>query len=479
MTNISYSTDCEASTPRVRRLLNPVGAIAGAAVLLLWPAALNRYPLVFSDTGTYVSQAVERYLGWDRPVFYSFFLLPLHLRLTLWPAIVAQALLAAHTLYLVLRAFAGPGRLWAVPAVAGLLAALTALPWVTAQITPDLTTALLPLVLALLVIVPDRLSAVERWWLTAFASGLIAMHLSNVLLAPMLLAALLPLRRRLGAASPLGVGGLLRAGGPLLAAVLALSAVNLVGHGRLSPSPFGNIFYLVRTLYDGPGYAVLERHCPAAGWRLCHVLETPLPERPDEFLWRQDGPLWSGGATAATLSEEARQVIRAALDEYPWAVLRAALANTVLQLRMFATGDGLNAWPLTVTPVIHRDFPPGEAARYDAALQTRDRLVLPDWLDRAHAVAFGAGLAGLLVALALCARNRDPLAGLCCAVLVCLIGNAAITGVLSGPHDRYQARVVWLAPFAALTAAVALSRPRARIAPLPGRASISVPAAPA
>lgn len=50
-----------------------------AAGLLLWPAVWNGYPIIFADTGTYLSQAIHRYLGWDRPPFYSLFMLPLHL----------------------------------------------------------------------------------------------------------------------------------------------------------------------------------------------------------------------------------------------------------------------------------------------------------------------------------------------------------------------------------------------------------------
>ena len=34
-----------------------------SAALLLWPALWNGYPLVFSDTGTYLSQAIEQYIG--------------------------------------------------------------------------------------------------------------------------------------------------------------------------------------------------------------------------------------------------------------------------------------------------------------------------------------------------------------------------------------------------------------------------------
>ncbi len=80
-----------------------VFAIALAAALLVWPAVWNGYPLVFADTGTYLSQAIEHYVGWDRPVFYSLFMLPLHLTLTTWPVIAVQALLLAHVLHLTRR----------------------------------------------------------------------------------------------------------------------------------------------------------------------------------------------------------------------------------------------------------------------------------------------------------------------------------------------------------------------------------------
>src|ERR1700710_1917420 len=82
-------------------------AVPAAAALLLWPALWNGYPIVFADTGTYLSQAIHRYAGWDRPVFYSLFMLPLHGTLTLWPVVVAQALLTAWVLWLVCRVLLG------------------------------------------------------------------------------------------------------------------------------------------------------------------------------------------------------------------------------------------------------------------------------------------------------------------------------------------------------------------------------------
>ncbi len=44
-------------------------------------------------------------------------------------------------------------------------------------------------------------------------------------------------------------------------------------------------------------------------------------------------------------------------------------------------------------------------------------------------------------------RKKEPTAclqGLAVLALAGLLANAAATGALSGPHDRYQARIAWL-----------------------------------
>ena len=213
--------------------LNPraqvVASVMLSAALLLWPALWNGYPLVFSDSGTYISQAVRHYVGWDRPVFYSLFLLPLHLTLTTWPVIVAQALLTAHTLHLVRRTLVpGVSTWWLVPLTAT-LTITTSLPWFVTQLIPDVFTGLLTLTTALLIFVPERLSPRERLWLVAFTAFMIATHQSHVPLALGMLLVLLPLRRKLCGAVPLGVAGIARSAAPLTFAVLALVSVNAAG----------------------------------------------------------------------------------------------------------------------------------------------------------------------------------------------------------------------------------------------------------
>jgi hypothetical protein len=410
-----------------------------AAILLLWPAFWNGYPLVFADSGTYLSQAIEHYAGWDRPIFYSLFLFPLHMTVTTWPAIGMQALLLAYLLDLLRRTLLPGTAVWWLLPVAGALAFASSLPWFVSQLMPDVFTGIVVVALALLIFAADRLSAQERIWLVVLTAFAIAMHLSHVLIAVALLVVLLPLRRSWQAVA--------RCIAPLMLAVLALTSVNLAAFGRASLAPFGNVFLLARVIYDGPGMAVLRRDCPNSGWRLCPFVES-MPRHWDEFLWRANGPVVRAGG-AKLISSEANAIVKAAFVAEPGTELLAFAGNAAQQLVRFSTGDGLQAWSETVAPCVARHFPRFENAAFAASLQSTDRLGVPHSLRMLHLATAIAGIAGCC-AILFVAPPRHLARGLAAAVLLALLANAAITGGLSGPQDRYQSRIMWLPPVVAV-----------------------------
>ena len=53
-----------------------------------------------------------------------------------------------------------------------------------------------------------------------------------------------------------------------------------------------------------------------------------------------------------------------------------------------------------------------------------------------------------------------PLGELAAAVALALLANAFVCGALSNPHDRYGARVVWLAMFVAILALLRMTERR-------------------
>jgi len=444
------------------------------AAMLTWPALWNQYPIVFADTGTYLSQAIHRYLGWDRPAFYSLFMLPLHWTRTTWPVIGVQALLTAWVLTLTWRALA-PGRptRWLLP-IGFVLAVGTWLPWLVSELMPDVFTPLLVLVFALLALDRGTLRRWERWVLIPFAAFMIAAQLSSLPLWCAMMAMILACRAIATWTARPSEAAVAPSGGPpvargssrsrpvlvlLLPPVLALAAlcsINLAGHGRFHPSPFGNVFLLARLIADGPAVDTLRAHCPDAGWRLCHVIDR-LPDDSDIFLWSGDSPILAVGGHKA-VSAEAGAIIAATLRDRPLPVLRAAVANTLRQLTMMRSGDGLEPWPAQVSPWIARDFPASELDRYASARQQAGTLSVPVWIGFLHQVLALAGIAAALILAIRLRRVAPDRSGFLLLAILVLPVSAAITGALSAPHDRYQARVAFLPALVAGFVAFGLAR---------------------
>ena len=426
----------------------PVWAIGLAAMLLTWPAIWNGYPLVFADTGTYLGQALIGYVGWDRPPFYSLFLQALHWRVSLWPVVLGQGLLMAHLLHLVLRLQRQPGPVPLVLAAAA-LAMLTGLPFVTAQLMPDFFTGVVVLCIWILGFHWHALGRGERIYLLGLATLATVVHQSHIPLAiglALVSALLLSVGRGLVPAMR-GLGRMLA---PPALAVVALLAVNAVAHRVISVSPFGSVFLATRLIFDGSGREYLERNCPEVGFRICGALDRIGTEH-NLFLWTLTGPLYTDLGGPKGWTPEARAIIRGVIADDPLGVLADTARNTLHQLVTTASGDGLEAWrgQPGPEPVIARFFPREREAYLGSRQQRGELRPFVHSLTPIHLGAFVLGLAGLL---ALAFRRGWSLPELALAVLLvaAVIGNAAITGGLSGPADRYQARLLWLSLFVAL-----------------------------
>jgi hypothetical protein len=300
------------------------------------------------------------------------------------------------------------------------------------------------------------MSVGERLWVLLLGAASIAFHQSHLPLALGLALCGAALLLAWRGARP-ALAGAARMAAPAVVAGLALVAVNFAGHHRASPSPFGSVFLAARLIYDGPGMDMLRRACPDAGWRVCPALDR-LGRHHNAFLWEPESPLWTEFGGAKGWAAEASAIVAATLRAAPGAVALGVAANALEQFRLLDTGDGLEPWPGVPgpEPLIARFFP-HELDRFMAGRQQRG-LLLADTLAIAplHRAAALCGLVALL-ALPVLLRRRLGLAGIALVVLVLAagIGNAAVTGGLSGPAVRYQARLAWLFVFAPVAVALA------------------------
>jgi hypothetical protein len=217
----------------------------------------------------------------------------------------------------------------------------------------------------------------------------------------------------------------------------------------------GAPFLFARMLQDGIVMRLLDDTCPKSGYRMC-AYKDELPRTADGYLWTPHSPFFALGHFRGTAVESAR-IVRDAIVRYPLLQLRAAVGDSASQFVRFGTGEGIEPQEWVLAPVLARLVHPQMTA-YLRARQQEGALDLRLLSRMQIAVGFLA-LGALMTMLAWSlGKKQFADAGLPAIVLAALVGNAIICGTLSGPHDRYQSRLIWLASFAVMLSVRTLRR---------------------
>src|SRR5580698_8632402 len=102
--------------PLIRRASTSLFALL-TLPLLVWPALINRYPLLFPDTLDYLAEGrptlhalfhAHHPFGGMRSAIYSLGIYAFHLNRTPWPILALQAGIVAYIVYLTVRSIRAP-----------------------------------------------------------------------------------------------------------------------------------------------------------------------------------------------------------------------------------------------------------------------------------------------------------------------------------------------------------------------------------
>jgi hypothetical protein len=252
------------------------------------------------------------------------------------------------------------------------------------------------------------------------------------------------------------------------AATTAIVGAQFAANGlllhRWSVSPAGPVFLFARLNEDQIVQPWLQRHCSRTNpSELCKI-EPTLPRDSQKLLWDRNSPIdelvWRDfeAPSSQRLVGEMRDASKGSILERPFAFVKVAARGTADQLVHFAVLD---------------DECPRVCASPSSAIYDRFRVdhpeILPSFLaSRQVRGTLPKRLVGgmimpieilsivmLLPFAIVAARRRDnPALSLLLAIFAALIANAALAGVLSDVHDRYQSRIVWLVPFAEILLAI-------------------------
>ncbi len=425
-----------------------VAVFCGA--LLIAPAVWNGFPLLQYDTGGYLARWYEGTLVPSRAVVYGL-ILNAGAPLSFWPVVILQAALTVWVIALTLRAH-GFGRTPLLLAgTIAVLSLISTLPWLTSILLTDIFAGLGVLALYLLLLRPRSLSRGEHFALIALIAISAATHSATIAVLLVLILASVMLwliQPRQMPFARIGNGVLSLA----IGAVLVLAA-NFAVAKRLAWTPGGFALSFGRMLQDGIVKKYLNDDCPDPKLRLC-AYKDQLPDDADVWFW--GSPLFDKLGRFAGLDAEMQAIVVDSLFKYPaWQAQTAGVA-TIRQLVAVHTGEGVvdHAWH---TYRIAEQYTPQLVTAMRAARQQQGELSFVAINRLQYPVALIA-MALLPIFILLANRQKVPDVGELAATCgLALIANAFICGTLSNPHDRYGARLVWIAALAGLIAVLRLT----------------------
>lgn len=431
------------TTPSLHtRAANPllVWAIAVAIpLMLLVPALWNGYAILQSDTGGYLARWYEGHLVPSRSTVFGLYL---HFgeNTHFWLNLAIQALATMWLLQVTLRVF-GLARPWRLFGLCLVLTLTTALPWLASMLLTDIFAGLSVLSLYLLVVHGDKLSIPEKVALFVFTAFAAATHSATmgVLLGLCCIGWMARpfLGGRIKAASL--VQGMLS----IAAGAVMLVSANYALSGQVAWTPGGYAIAFARMLQDGIVTRYLNDHCPTEHFKLCPY-RNDLPETADDFLWSRETVFNKLGRFPG-MSDEMGYIAVHALADYPLWQAEAALLATGEQMLKVATGENTDHPTLMHTYGIFRDYLPSQLKLVDAARQQKSHLTFgPFNLIHVPVALISTVLVFAMLIGAIWRRRLDDMTLLIATVCLTLLGNAFICGVISGPHDRYGSRLVWI-----------------------------------
>jgi hypothetical protein len=443
------------ASPRPLRIATAGAAIGSPlyevlSIILLCPILLsvaiwNGFPIIFYDTGAYMLQGLGHIFLAERSPVYSLFLAAAGARVSLWLVAIVQCAMTAFVITEFARALRPMLSLWSLLAIVALVCIATGLPWYAAEIEPDFFVALVALGVYLFAFHGAALGRVRLGILFCIVTLATAAHPSHIGLSAGLLVMLTA--PRFAPSSWIEANGLPRprlllGALSLVLAVTSVVACNYKFTHQAFLSRSGAIFLEARMMGDGLIKPVLDETCPQTHYKLCAYREK-LPTRADTWLWEPWVSPFERLGGFRKREPEAAAIVSQSLQRYPLRNAVMALKDAALQFIWFQTGDGIvpQEW------VLNQEFKlaiPQQLSDYDHAYQQEGAIwFLP--VNVVHVpIAFLSLIAlGLLYRHA--RRRRDWASGVLPAfVLLALVGNAFVCGVFSGPHGRYQSRIMWL-----------------------------------
>lgn len=443
------STDL--SLPK-KTFLSDLLVVLLGAVVLCSHAFYNGFPLVYPDTGTYISACFEHFLPRDRPLVYSFFIRHISLATSLWIPIFVQSAFVSWLVLLLFRHVAQRTKPYLLHiATLLLLSFTTGIAVNTGQLIADVFTPIVLIASGLLLFVPE-LSRITKIALVALFIFAVTTHLSHLPMALGIVVWAL-VAAFLFRKNPTSAFNFLRSLKFLLLLPLAILFVCVLNYSVAGKWQFRadaqHVFMMNRLVQCGIMDDYLDANCATHHMSLCNYKST---FHSMDFLWDSKSAIndyygWNGWDKA---KPEYDSIIRDVFSQgkYVRSFFYHSWVDGCRQLVSFKTGT---APKLTENDAIYTSMHwhfPNELESYTHSKQNTVGLdystlnLIQTIFISICAVPFFL----LLLLPRFSKRLTSRMRAFAWLVVFGMLFNAFTVVTFAMLDDRYQARLIWLIP---------------------------------
>ena len=264
-----------------------------AAITLLIPAFYNGYPLVYSDTGSYIQSGMDLVIPEHRTIMYGLFIRFFSFNFSLWLVVFAQSLIVSYVLWHITRVINKTisKRLFLIGLA--LLSWFTGLGWYTSQIMPDIFTVTAIGTLLLLALKKDY-KIYQKVIFSLLLVFSINAHFSNYLISILTVLGLFVITRTKFIPKAKKELSFLLPTIIVTLSILTGSLINYSVGSTFKINQGSHVFLMGKMLDSGVLKSFLDDECKNDNYVLCHCKDS-LPVTSRELLWNPNSPLYQNG----------------------------------------------------------------------------------------------------------------------------------------------------------------------------------------
>lgn len=416
-----------------------------ASIILLLAAYINGFPIVYSDTSTFLASGFELSAPFDRPITYGLFLRLTSLNgASLWLVAFFQTLLLSTILYMVFNAFIKVSKhknLMFIISIS-VLTLTSSISWINSQLISDIFTPIM--LLSFLLLILKKHSKRKTIFLYTVFTLSTAMHMSHISYNVLLIAIILLLRffNIFQLKFTININPVFICLGLSLLSILSMgSAISKSKHG----------FLMGALVEHGIAKQFLNDNCKDNNFEFCKYKDE-LPEKGWQFLWDDNSPFYKMGDWKGT-KKEFNTIIFETLTtpKYLKLLIIESVKATYDQLLKFNIGDGNGAF--MESTILHKrveKYFPHELSIYQKSKQNNEKLFFINDFNKTQHFFIIIALISLLIFLVRIKKSDKSLNTFLILILIGILLNAWSCGTLANAIDRLGSKMIWLIPFVVL-----------------------------